>query len=87
MRHNAVSEESECNAPHKCSGAVAYFPSSSYSWYSSVNLVEVTIVAMLRFTRISPLVSAGAPRSGSGDLSLTRRVREEEVGEKEERCW
>lgn len=26
---------------------VAYFPSSSYSWYSSVNRVEVTTVAML----------------------------------------
>lgn len=31
----------------RCWLAVAYFPSSSYSWYSSVNLVEVTIVAML----------------------------------------
>lgn len=27
-------------------GEIAYFPSSSYSWYSSVNLVEVTTVAM-----------------------------------------
>lgn len=45
---------------------------------------------------IASVVSAGASRSGSGDLSLTQRVRErkEEVGEKEERgagkwrvCW
>lgn len=32
----------------RCTTTVAYFPSSSYSWYSSVNLVEVTIVAMVK---------------------------------------
>lgn len=52
--------------------------------------MEVAIVAMLRFTRISPLwCLRDRLAQVSGDLSLTQRERErerkEEVGEKEER--
>lgn len=32
---------------HTHTEAAAYFPSSSYSWYSSVNRVEVAVVAMV----------------------------------------
>lgn len=34
--------------------ATAYFPSSSYSWYSSVNLVEVAVVAIVGGVRKEP---------------------------------
>lgn len=50
---------------------VAYFPSSSYSWYSSVNRVEVTVVAMVVAVR------GGAQASGYDGGWLSYRVREE----------
>lgn len=50
---------------------VAYFPSSSYSWYSSVNLVEVTTVAMLTG------VKGRGGKSPRASVAASRRFREE----------
>lgn len=49
----------------------AYFPSSSYSWYSSVNRVEVAVVAM------AGAVSWGARALGYDGGWLSYGVREE----------
>lgn len=50
----------------------AYFPSSSYSWYSSVNRVEVAVVAMVGAVRGEPepwgktaAAAAAGSRTGS----------------------
>lgn len=68
---------------------VAYFPSSSYSWYSSVNRVEVTTVAML--TEVtgerggeSPRALQWPPRAGFGRRSREGREVEEERGSSSE---
>lgn len=37
-----TTRQTRCNV-----ATAAYFPSSSYSWYSSVNLVEVAVVAIV----------------------------------------
>lgn len=49
--------------------AAAYFPSSSYSWYSSVNLVEVAVVAMVGGESGEPEpwgTTVAGSRTGSG---------------------
>lgn len=54
----------------------AYFPSSSYSWYSSVNRVEVAVVAMVRAVRgePEPWGTAAAAAAAGSRTGSERRV-------------